>query len=95
MCGMGVISLMLVMISPAACKERMAASLPEPGPLIRTSTCLRPWSIPFRAACSAALCAAKAVPLRDPRNPDVPALDDASTLPCGSVRVTRVLLKVE
>ena len=73
----------------------MAASLPAPGPLIRTSTCLRPWSIPLRAACSAALWAAKAVPLRDPRNPDVPALDEARTLPWGSVRVTRVLLKVE
>ncbi len=88
-------SRMLVMVRPAAWRERIAASLPAPGPLMYTSTIRRPWSIPRRAACSAARWAAKAVPLREPFNPDMPQLVDTSTLPWGSVRVTSVLLKVE
>ena len=68
---------------------------PAPGPLISTSTWRNPWSIPLRAACSAALWAAKAVPLRDPLKPTVPALAEEITLPCGSVMLTRVLLNVE
>ena len=95
MCGMGVTSLMLVTMSPAPCKERMAASRPAPGPLIKTSMCRRPESMPRRAACSAALWAAKAVPLRDPLNPTVPALADEITFPWGSVILTSVLLNVE
>ena len=73
----------------------MAASLPAPGPLMNTSTIRSPWSIPLRAACSAALWAAKAVPFREPLNPVDPALVATSTAPWGSVRVTNVLLKVE
>lgn len=73
----------------------MAASLPEPGPLMNTSTWRSPFSMPLRAAVSAARWAAKAVPLREPLNPEVPALPHAMTFPCGSVRVTRVLLKVD
>ena len=95
MWGMGVTSRMLFIISPAACRDRMAASLPAPGPLMNTSMKRRPWSMPLRAACSAALWAAKAVPFLDPLKPDVPALDETMTAPCGSVRVTKVLLKVE
>jgi hypothetical protein len=52
-------------------------------------------SIPRRAACSAARWAAKAVPLREPLKPELPALDDAITLPSASVMLTSVLLKVE
>ena len=91
MWGMGVTSLMLVTTKPAPCNDRMAASLPAPGPLINTSMCLRPWSIPLRAACSAARWAAKAVPLREPLNPTVPALAKEMTLPWGSVMLIKVL----
>jgi len=48
----------------------------------------------LRAHASAAICAAKGVPLREPLNPTEPALDHASTSPCGSVIVTIVLLNV-
>jgi hypothetical protein len=51
--------------------------------------------MPRRAACSAALWAAKAVPLRDPLNPTVPALAEEITFPWGSVILTSVLLNVE
>ncbi len=73
----------------------MAASRPAPGPRIRTSIWRSPMSIPRRAACSAARWAAKAVPLREPLNPTVPALAEEITFPCGSVMLTRVLLNVE
>jgi hypothetical protein len=92
--GTGVTSLILVIRRPVAWRDRIAASRPDPGPLIITSTVRRPWSIAFRAAASPARCAAKAVPLRDPRNPTVPALAQDSTSPFGSVRVTIVLLNV-
>src|SRR5579875_3367958 len=49
----------------------------------------------LRAAFSAANPAAKGVPLRDPLNPDVPALAHASTLPYRSLIVTTVLLNVD
>ena len=93
--GMWVTSLMLVITSPTPCSERIAASLPAPGPLMNTSIWRRPWSMPRRAACSAARWAAKAVPLREPLKPTVPELADPITPPCGSVMVTKVLLKVE
>ena len=95
MCGTGVTSRMLVTLSPAALSARMAASRPEPGPRTRTSTCLRPCSMPLRAALSPARWAANAVDLREPLKPTVPALPHAMTLPWGSVRVIRVLLKVD
>lgn len=94
MWGTGVTSLMLVTRRPVAWRERIAASRPEPGPLTITSTVRRPWSIALRAADSPARCAAKAVPLREPRNPTVPALAHERTSPFGSVRVTIVLLNV-
>lgn len=49
----------------------------------------------MRAANSAAFWAAKAVDLRDPLNPTVPALPQAIGLPCGSVSVISVLLNVD
>jgi hypothetical protein len=54
-----------------------------------------PWSIAFRAASSAASCAAKGVLFRDPLNPRDPALDHDTVLPLTSVIVTTVLLKVD
>src|SRR5262249_51029723 len=60
----------------------------------KTSICFNPYSIALRAAISAAVWAAKGVLLRDPLNPALPALDQATTLPILSVRVTIVLLKV-
>ena len=86
---------MLVTFNPAPCSERIAASLPAPGPLIYTSIWRKPMSMPRLAACSAALWAAKAVPLREPLNPETPALDDAITLPSESVMLISVLLNVE
>lgn len=86
---------MLVTMIPDAWRARMAASRPGPGPRTNTSTCLMPCSIPLRAASSPALWAAKAVDLREPLNPTVPPLPHAITLPWASVRVIRVLLKVD
>src|SRR5579875_2712166 len=72
----------------------MAVSLPEPGPLTKTSTLRIPCSMARRAAASAAICAANGVDLREPLNPTWP--DDAHeiTLPAGSVIDTIVLLNV-
>src|SRR5439155_26289248 len=85
---------MAVISSPTAWSERIAASRPAPGPLTYTSTCLRPISMAFRAAASAAIWAANGVDLREPLNPTLPALAHATTPPILSVRVTTVLLKV-
>src|SRR6266540_3247989 len=95
LCGIGVTSRMRLMANPAACRERRAESRPAPGPFTCTWTVRIPKSTAFRAALSAATCAANGVPLRDPLNPTVPALAHATTFPCGSVIVTIVLLKVE
>jgi hypothetical protein len=86
---------MLVTIKPELCNVLIAASLPGPGPLTNTSTCRSPCSIALRTAFSAARWAAKAVDFRDPVNPTVPALPQATVLPCGSVSVIKVLLKVD
>src|SRR5258706_13122021 len=80
--------------SPDAAKARIADSRPEPGPLTRTSTVRRPTSLAFDAAVIDACCAANGVPLRDPRNPSEPALDQEIVFPSGSEMVTIVLLKV-
>ena len=53
-----------------------------------------PCSMALRPASSAATCAAYGVDLRDPLNPCPPADDQAIELPCTSVIVTTVLLKV-
>ena len=72
--------------------ERMAVSRPEPGPLTTTSTLRTPCSIARRAHCSAAICAANGVDLREPLKPTLPADAQARTLPSWSVMVTIVLL---
>src|SRR6185369_1556812 len=93
LCGIGVTSRMDLISTPAACRARMADSRPLPGPLTRMSSERRPESLAAVAAAAAACCAANGVPLRDPLNPSVPALDQVTTLPSRSVMVTCVLLK--
>src|SRR5262245_18001131 len=92
--GIGVTSRMAVISRPTACRERMAASRPAPGPLTNTSMDFSPYSMALRAAASAAVWAAKGVDLREPLNPALPALDQDTTLPVRSVMVTIVLLNV-
>ena len=66
---------------PAVDRARTADSRPDPGPETRTST-VRNWaSAALLAAVNAACCAANGVPLRDPRNHNDPALDQAIVLP--------------
>src|SRR5262249_35834489 len=79
--------------SPAACRDRIAVSRPEPGPLTYTSTFCSPCSSPLRAAASAVTWAANGVDLREPLKPAPPADSQAITLPCVSVSDTIVLLK--
>ena len=95
LCGIGVTSRITLTSKPAACNARIAASLPEPGPLTNTSTFFMPWSMTFRATCSAAVWAAKGVLLREPRKPCPPALAQAKAFPPASVIVMIVLLKVD
>src|SRR6266545_2234520 len=77
---------------PAACRDRIAVSRPEPGPLTKTSTFCRPCSMPLRAHESAVTWAAKGVDLREPLNPADPADSQTITFPSESVSVTIVLL---
>src|SRR4051794_7970977 len=79
---------------PTACRERIAVSRPEPGPLTKTSTLRMPCSCARRAAASAAICAANGVDLREPLKPTWPALAHEITFPWGSVMETMVLLNV-
>ena len=79
---------------PAAVRERIAVSRPEPGPFTKTSTLRMPCSMARRAAASAAICAANGVDLREPLKPTWPAEDQAMTAPAGSVIETIVLLNV-
>src|SRR5260370_3054588 len=91
---MGVASLILRTSNPAVESARTADSRPEPGPLIRTSTVRMPLSPALLAAVIAACWAANGVPLRDPRKPSEPALDQEIVLPSWSAIVTMVLLNV-
>src|SRR5262249_17575115 len=92
--GMDVTSRIEVIWKPMACRARKADSRPEPGPITSTSSTFMPCSIAFLPASSAAICAAYGVDLRDPLNPMVPDDDQAMVLPCASVMVIMVLLKV-
>src|SRR5271155_2632534 len=78
--------------SPAVDSARTADSRPAPGPLTATSTVRKPDSFALFAAVNDACCAANGVPLREPRKPSDPELDQANTLPTKSVNVTIVLL---
>src|ERR1700676_2636079 len=90
---MGVLSLMVRTSRPAVARARTADSRPAPGPLTCTSTDRKPDSLALLAPVSEACWAAKGVPLRDPRKPSEPELDQESTFPIGSVMVIMVLLK--
>ena len=92
--GIGVVSVIDITITPLDWSERTAISRPDPGPRTKTSTCRKPCSWARRAAASAVICAANGVLLREPLKPFAPALDQAITLPVGSVSVTMVLLNV-
>src|SRR5580692_4011201 len=81
LCGIGVTSLIARTSIPAVDNARTADSRPEPGPLTRTSTTRNPVSDALLAAVMEACCAANGVPLRDPRKPSDPALDQATVLP--------------
>src|SRR3974390_1940182 len=93
LCGIGVTSAMLVILSPQALSARTADSRPGPGPLTLTSTLRTPDSCAATPAFSAATCAANGVDLREPRKPQPPEVAHDSTLPCRSVIVMIVLLK--
>src|SRR5512141_3168238 len=83
---------MLVIFRPIAFKARTADSRPGPGPLIRTSRFLTPYSCAAFPAASAAICAANGVDLREPLKPAPPDVAHDSALPCRSVIVMIVLL---
>src|SRR5690625_1613916 len=95
LCGTGVTSRIAVISNPAACKERIAASRPAPGPFTDTSKFFMLVSNAAFAAVSAAICAAKGVDFLDPLKPNAPAELHPITFPCKSVIVTIVLLNVE
>ena len=83
-----------VIFSPAARKDRMAASRPPPGPFTLTSMELNPSAMASVAAFLAASVAANGVLFLDPLNPRVPELHHEMVFPNISVKVTMVLLKV-
>src|SRR4051812_41545253 len=72
----------------------MADSRPLPGPCTRTWTRLTPRFSASRAAPSAATVAANGVLFLEPLKPAFPDDPHATVLPCRSVIVTVVLLKV-
>src|SRR5580658_3035012 len=91
---MGVTSEILVIFSPQVFNARTADSRPGPGPPTRTSTFFRPCSCAATPAFSAATCAANGVLLREPRKPQPPEVAQDNVLPCRSVMVMIVLLKL-
>src|SRR5690349_8802366 len=93
LCGTGVTSEMLLILRPSAFSARTADSRPGPGPLMRTSRFLTPYSCAARPADSAATWAANGVDLREPLKPAPPDVAHDSALPWRSVMVTMVLLK--
>src|SRR5688500_18257810 len=92
---MGVISLMERIVKPIDCNARNADSRPDPGPFTLTSSSFIPCSCALRPAFSAVSWAAYGVDFRDPLKPIMPAEHQDTVLPCASVMVMMVLLKVE
>src|SRR5690606_28472905 len=86
-------SAMLEILMPRALSARTDDSRPGPGPLMRTSSVLMPYSSATRPAASAATCAANGVDLREPLKPAPPEVAQDSALPWRSVIVMMVLLK--
>ena len=85
--------MMFIILNPLLFNALTADSLPGPGPLTLTSKFFIPDSLAMSPALSAATCAAKGVLLREPLNPDPPAVAHERVFPCRSVIVTIVLLK--
>src|SRR5690606_228612 len=93
LCGIGVTSVILVILNPALLSARTADSRPGPGPLTWTSRFFKPYSCAATPAFSAATWAANGVLLREPRKPEPPDVAQLSALPWRSVMVMMVLLK--
>src|SRR5690606_37110396 len=93
LCGTGVMSEMLEILIPRAFRARTEDSRPGPGPLMRTSSVLMPYSWATRPADSAATWAANGVDLREPLKPAPPDVAHDRALPGRSVMVMMVLLK--
>src|SRR5919206_1832437 len=94
LCGIGVTSLIERIWRPAAASAWIADSRPLPGPCTRTCTRRTPAESASRAHCSAATVAAKGVDFFEPLNPALPDDPHDTALPCMSVIVMVVLLKV-
>jgi hypothetical protein len=92
LCGIGVVSRIVITRMPAFAIALIADSRPPPGPFTRTSHWCIPASCAFLAASYAACCAANGVPLREPRKPRAPADDCAIKFPSRSVIEIIVLL---
>ena len=95
MCGIGVVSLIDIILKPLACKALKAVSLPDPGPLTSTDKIFMPTSKALPAAASAATCAAYGVDFLEPLNPFCPADAQETTFPFVSAIDTIVLLNVD
>src|SRR3546814_14802552 len=87
LCGTGVMSEMLELLIPSAFSARTDDSRPGPGPLMRTSSVLIPYSSATRRADSAATWAANGVDLRQPLKPAQPAVDHDKALRSQTVIV--------
>src|SRR5438093_5483942 len=94
LCGIGVTSRIDRICRPAVASAWIADSRPEPGPCTRTCTRFTPNPNASRAHCSAATVAANGVLFLEPLNPALPDEPHDTVLPCVSVMVMVVLLKV-
>ena len=79
--GIGVTSVILLILNPRLFNARTADSRPGPGPLISTSRFFIPKSFTTSPAFSAATCAANGVLLREPLKPQPPEVAHESALP--------------
>ena len=93
--GIGVVSLIEIILKPLACRALKAVSRPDPGPLTSTDNTFIPTSKAFAAAASAATCAAYGVDFLDPLKPFWPADAHEIILPLVSAIDTIVLLNVD
>src|SRR5213595_2085322 len=92
--GIGVTSRIERICRPAVARAWIADSRPDPGPCTRTCTRRTPRFSASRAHCSAATVAANGVLFLEPLNPALPDEPHETALPCVSVIVIVVLLKV-
>src|SRR2546430_4811559 len=94
LCGIGVTSVIALTSRPVACRERIAASRPAPGPRTKTSIERMPCSSALFAVASAVCWAANGVDLRLPLKPCAPAEPHEITFPSMSLIEMIVLLNV-